>query len=123
MQELVDDIHCIIEAMIGRSSEIALSRPVVEGVPDVVLGDADRLRGILLNLYTNAAKFTRKGAILLRVRVAGPGYRPRPQDLLDLAAGKIGSGGVATIVSEQVCGYHVLTHNHELESSGLYLTA
>lgn len=41
----------------------------------VVLGDPDRLRGILLNLYTNAAKFTRRGAIALRVSVAGPDYR------------------------------------------------
>jgi signal transduction histidine kinase len=38
-------------------------------------GDPDRLRGILLNLYTNAAKFTRRGAIALRVSVAGPNYR------------------------------------------------
>ena len=40
-----------------------------------VLGDPDRLRGILLNLYTNAAKFTKKGAIALRVSVSGPNYR------------------------------------------------
>ena len=38
-------------------------------------GDPDRLRGILLNLYTNAAKFTRRGAIALRVSVAGPNFR------------------------------------------------
>ncbi len=40
-----------------------------------VLGDPDRLRGILLNLYTNAAKFTKRGAIALRVLVTGPNYR------------------------------------------------
>ena len=40
-----------------------------------VLGDPDRLRGILLNLYTNAAKFTKRGAIALRVSVTGPNYR------------------------------------------------
>jgi signal transduction histidine kinase len=28
-----------------------------------VLADPDRLRGILLNLYTNAAKFTKRGHI------------------------------------------------------------
>lgn len=41
----------------------------------ITQGDPDRLRGILLNLYTNAAKFTRRGAIALRVSVAGPNYR------------------------------------------------
>ena len=40
-----------------------------------MLGDPDRLRGILLNLYTNAAKFTKRGAIALRVSVTGPNYR------------------------------------------------
>lgn len=75
MQELVSDVHCIIDAMIGKESGVGLLCPCSEGVPDVVLGDPDRLRGILLNLYTNAAKFTRRGAIAMRVSVAGPGYR------------------------------------------------
>ena len=44
-------------------------------MPTQVLGDPDRLRGILLNLYTNAAKFTKRGAIALRVLVTGPNYR------------------------------------------------
>ncbi|KAL0047756.1 hypothetical protein WJX82_011186 [Trebouxia sp. C0006] len=83
-KELVGDIHCIIAATIGKSSEVQLEKPNTNGVPDYVLGDPDRLRGILLNLYTNAAKFTRKGSIALRVRLASKDYRPRPaQDLGD----------------------------------------
>lgn len=77
-QELVGDIHCIIEATIGRSADVALDKPNTDGVPKYVLGDPDRLRGILLNLYTNAAKFTKKGSIALRVRIAGRDYRPSP---------------------------------------------
>ena len=53
-----------------------LEKPNTSGVPDYVLGDPDRLRGILLNLYTNAAKFTKRGSIALRVRVANKDYRP-----------------------------------------------
>ena len=82
LQELVGDIHCIIEATIGRSSEVQLEKPNTNGVPDYVLGDPDRLRGILLNLYTNAAKFTRKGSIALRVRLASKDYRPRPAQVI-----------------------------------------
>lgn len=82
VQELVSDVHCIIDAMIGKESGVGLLCPCTEGVPDVVLGDPDRLRGILLNLYTNAAKFTRRGAIALRVSVAGPNYRPMPSEAL-----------------------------------------
>ena len=82
LQELVGDIHCIIEATIGKSSEVQLEKPNTNGVPDYVLGDPDRLRGILLNLYTNAAKFTRKGSIALRVRLASKDYRPRPAQVI-----------------------------------------
>lgn len=82
LQELVGDIHCIIEATIGRSSEVKLEKPNTDGVPDYVLGDPDRLRGILLNLYTNAAKFTRKGSIALRVRLASKDYRPCPGQVI-----------------------------------------
>lgn len=71
-------MHCIIEAMVGRSSEVSLVAPVIEGVPPLVVGDPDRLRGILLNLYTNAAKFTRKGALALHISVSGPNFRPEP---------------------------------------------
>ncbi len=62
-------MHCIIEAMIGRSSDVRLRRPLLHGVPHVVLGDPGRVRGVLLNLYTNAAKFTKKGAISLKVHL------------------------------------------------------
>ena len=82
MQDLVGDIHCIIEATIGRSSEVRLEKPNTEGVPDLVVGDPDRLRGILLNLYTNAAKFTKQGSIALRVRVASKDYRPSPEHVM-----------------------------------------
>ncbi|KAK9865276.1 hypothetical protein WJX84_009097 [Apatococcus fuscideae] len=66
VKELVDDVHCIIEAMVGRNTSVSLLDPNIKGVPGVVMGDSDRLRGILLNLYTNAAKFTKQGFIGLR---------------------------------------------------------
>ena len=43
-QELVSDVHCIIDAMIGKESGISLLGPGTEGVPDVILGDPDRCR-------------------------------------------------------------------------------
>ena len=59
-----------------------LEKPNTDGVPDYVLGDPDRLRGILLNLYTNAAKFTKRGSIALRVRVATKDYKPLPAQVI-----------------------------------------
>lgn len=32
------------------------------------MGDPDRLKGVLLNLYSNAAKFTRAGFLAVRTR-------------------------------------------------------
>ncbi len=35
-QELVTDVYCIIEAMIGADSGVQLLEPVSDGVPDMV---------------------------------------------------------------------------------------
>lgn len=56
------------QAMIGRHSAVRLLPPELINMPDEILADPDRLSGVLLNLYTNAAKFTKQGNILLRVQ-------------------------------------------------------
>ena len=53
----------------GRGSGVLLLPPDLQGTPRLIMGDADRLCGVLLNLYTNAAKFTKRGCISLRARV------------------------------------------------------
>lgn len=110
VQDLVGDIHCIIEATIGRSSSVMLEKPNTDGVPSYVLGDPDRLRGILLNLYTNAAKFTKRGSIALRVRVANKEYRPSPDQVIAQQQ----RGPYATAASsQQYAGAHLYTAEQE----------
>ena len=53
-----------------RSPEVELLLAVDAEVPDRLVGDPLRLAQILLNLGSNAAKFTDRGMILLRVRLA-----------------------------------------------------
>ena len=49
--------------------QVTLLDPKVDVRPEFIVGDPDRLKGVLLNLYSNAAKFTRSGFICLRVRM------------------------------------------------------
>ncbi len=51
----------------ARSAGLSIDILVSPDVPDVVLGDAYRLRQILINLIGNAVKFTPKGGVTLQL--------------------------------------------------------
>jgi protein-histidine pros-kinase len=51
---------------------IELICDVAPDVPDVVVGDPTRLRQIVVNLLSNALKFTERGEVLLRVEAEAP---------------------------------------------------
>ena len=62
-----------------------------DGVPEIVRGDAGRLRQVLVNLIGNAVKFTEHGEIGVSVRPASDPARPR-QDILLFAVRDTGCG-------------------------------
>lgn len=51
----------------AQEKKIALNTSIDPGTPDTVLGDANRLRQILVNLLSNAVKFTDQGRIDLHI--------------------------------------------------------
>lgn len=53
--------------VLAREKGLQLTREVSPGVPDVLTGDPHRLRQVLVNLHSNALKFTSEGAVRLRV--------------------------------------------------------
>jgi signal transduction histidine kinase/CheY-like chemotaxis protein len=61
----------------ARTKGLNLTFEFDADLPAFVLGDAKRLRQILLNLLSNAVKFTPQGSVHLRVGGSGTGEDPR----------------------------------------------
>ncbi|MFP5257582.1 MAG: ATP-binding protein [Acidobacteriota bacterium] len=84
--EEVFDLRAMLEALFALCGEEAASRGlgfatgVNDDVPQFLVGDAQRLRQVLLNLIHNALKFTERGTIGVTV-AAAPGQTPETATL------------------------------------------
>ncbi len=70
--ELCEGVASLL-ALAARTKGVRLAAAVAPGLPACVLGDAGRLRQVLLNLLGNAVKFTHAGDIVV-------GVHPAPDD-------------------------------------------
>jgi signal transduction histidine kinase len=74
-------LHSVVASAAGlfranaESRGLTLSLRMDEGVPDGVMGDAPRLKQVLLNLLGNGVKFTEKGGVTLAVTAEPAGDR------------------------------------------------
>jgi PAS domain S-box-containing protein len=82
------DLAAVLSASVG-DKEIEVLFDIGADVPPVLVGDALRLRQILLNLAGNAIKFTQFGEVVVSVRARPAGSA---QVLLDIAVRDTGIG-------------------------------
>jgi signal transduction histidine kinase len=80
-----------VELLAAKAAEkhLDLIYELDESVPATVIGDAIRLRQILVNLVSNAVKFTAKGEVLLKGTLAEPGS---PAGMLHFSVADTGIG-------------------------------
>ncbi|KAF9949449.1 histidine kinase osmosensor [Mortierella alpina] len=68
LEEVFDEVEDIVEPLASQKSlELAFIK--ADNVPEVLVGDCNRLKQILLNLVGNAIKFTHSGHVIVRCKV------------------------------------------------------
>ena len=79
LRDTVEDVARLL-AIQAHGKGLELTAHIDPAVPDLIKGDPARLRQILVNLGSNAVKFTEKGEVAIDVRVleSSCGQRARP---------------------------------------------
>ena len=96
----------------AKEKGLRLTADLSAELPDVVVGDVHRLRQVLLNLITNAVKFTEKGSVTVRVEPAKL-VTPEPETVfLDFSVQDTGIG----IPPEKFS--HLFQSFHQLNGKG-----
>ena len=69
IRQTVDELNDIIRLR-AREKKLSLGITIDADIPELLIGDPSRLRQILLNLFSNALKFTKSGGIQIDIQLA-----------------------------------------------------
>ena len=70
LHDLTDGVVRLLQPR-AQERGLTLAVDTGEGIPDSLMGDAGRLRQVLMNLAGNSLKFTDRGGVKIRVRLLG----------------------------------------------------
>jgi signal transduction histidine kinase/DNA-binding response OmpR family regulator len=88
VDRLLRDLSVIVSAYVGDKN-IEVLFDIDPAIPEVLHGDALRLQQVLLNVSSNAVKFTEQGEVVIRLRVL---ERREPMVVIDFAVQDSGIG-------------------------------
>jgi signal transduction histidine kinase/CheY-like chemotaxis protein len=77
VEEIPFDLRAVVEGAVrlftprAKEKNLTLECHVAAGLPPMILGDPTRVRQVLMNLISNAIKFTAEGGIRVEVQAAG----------------------------------------------------
>jgi PAS domain S-box-containing protein len=71
VRDLIGEVLSLLQP-IAAQKDIDLDSGLPPDLPDVLIGDADRVKQVLLNLLSNAIKFTDIGSVTLSITVSDP---------------------------------------------------
>lgn len=67
IRNIIDDVNAIISVAVSNKN-LEFTVDIKKNIPKTIIGDQFRIRMILLNLLTNAVKFTSKGKISISLK-------------------------------------------------------
>ena len=68
LRKCIESVNDILATKMYENKEVEYSFLIDDSIPEKILIDANRIKQILLNLLTNAIKFTDKGNIILNIK-------------------------------------------------------
>lgn len=67
-EQMIDNVTSMIRAL-AQKKDLTVAVTIDENLPKYLIGDKVRIRQVLVNLMTNAVKYTQKGGVKLDVKV------------------------------------------------------
>lgn len=127
--DMFDDIEGIVKSKM-RDKSLEFKMEIANDIPEVLLGDSERFSQVILNLLTNAIKFTDKGTITLKVdsvrsitkcrlkvTVSDTGKGIKKEDLATIFEGKSQKEGVTLGLSVSKYLLELMGGSIEVEST------